>query len=83
MPNWNMFSPEVTEERRIVRVHGLDHIQNPTKEPKSYKGQALRQLSMRLELEEKVKEMQAEINQLVDQVEKLECELDVERRRSA
>ena len=81
MPSWNMFSPEVSEERRLVRAYGLDHIQNRVPEPRSYKGQALRQLAMRLELESKVKEMQKEINQLDSQKEQLELDLYLEQNK--
>ena len=75
MPSWNMYSPEVSEERHSVRAYGLDKIQNRVPEPKSYKGQALRQLAMRLELEIKIKEMQTEINRLENLVETLELNI--------
>ena len=73
MPRWNRFSDEVMKERRTVRAYGLTRIMDAVREPDSYKGQALRQLAMRLELEDKVKELEARISELVDRIELAEC----------
>lgn len=79
MPSWNMFSDEVREERRRVRAYGLSKIMDRVREPDSYKGQALRQLAMRLELEQEVKDLRESINNLIDRLEAAETKREDER----
>lgn len=69
MARWNRFSAEVQEERRQVRAYGVDKVQDCLPEPDSYKGQALRQLALRLELEEELKAAREEVARLVDKLE--------------
>lgn len=76
MPKWNRFSDEVAEERRTVRAYKLDKVMDRVKEPDTFKGQALRQLAMRLELEDQLKDRDDTIAGLVNQIEKLEAELE-------
>ena len=71
---WNRFSEEVAVERQTVRAYGIDKVMDRCREGDSYKAQALRQLAMRLELEEKLKEFQQENGRLVDQIEAMENE---------
>jgi chromosome segregation ATPase len=75
VPKWNQFSEEVREERRTVRAYGPDKVQDRVREGDSYKAQALRQLAMRLELEEKIGGLQNEIANLIDRQEELELEV--------
>lgn len=69
MTTWNMFSREVSEERSTVRAYGVDNIENRVRHGDSYKAQALRELAKRLELEEKIKELKRQVNDLLDRVE--------------
>lgn len=72
MATWNMFSADVAQERDTVRAYGLENVMDRCRQGDSYKAQALRQLAMRLELEEQVKTLRREINVLINRVEELE-----------
>jgi hypothetical protein len=75
MASWNIFDIEVQAERQKVRNYGLNQVMDRCREPDTYKGQALRQLAMRLELEELVRSLRYDIGALVDNLERLELEL--------
>ena len=77
MAHWNMFSAEVLKERRTVRDYGLEKIADRLRHGDSYKSQALRELAMRLEYAEQVKELNREIGRLIDRLEAAELERDL------
>lgn len=78
MTTWNMFSGEVLDERRKIRTYGVGKISNyPGISISSYKQQAKRELAMRLELEDKIKQLEGEANTLVNRLEDLELKLEI------
>jgi len=80
MAYWNMCSSEVSAERKTVRAYGVERIQNRVPCTSSYKKQSLRELALRLELEDVVKSLREENRHLIDRVETLELQLDLDRR---
>ena len=77
MAHWNMFSAEVAKERQTVRAYGLEKIADRLRHSDSYKAQALRELAMRLEYAEQVKELNRENGRLIDRLEAAELERDL------
>jgi hypothetical protein len=82
---WNMFSEEVRKARQNVRDYGFDErsgqfwITNSVKTGDSYKAQAIRELALRLEFAELLKEKTREIGRLIDENEKLTTDLELSR----
>jgi transposase len=70
MKCWNMFDPEIAEERRLLRDYG-----GSTGAPRhadSYKAQAKRELARRLNLEQDIQDLQQELHKAIDRYEAAE-----------
>jgi hypothetical protein len=76
MPSWNQFSEDVQRERAKVRSFGLDKVMDLAREPDSTKGQALRQLAMRLEYECLTENLRLQVSNLQESQRRLQVELN-------
>jgi hypothetical protein len=68
MLKWNRFSEEVRQERETCRTYGLDRV-NDKKPVTNYKTQALRELALRLEMEQRIAELERQNAELIDKLE--------------
>lgn len=66
----NMFSEEVAKMRYRISVLGIKKFEDSNR-PTTYKQQALVELSLRLELEYQLEEMQKKMNKLISENEEL------------
>ena len=72
--NHNMWSEEVAKMRYQIYVLGIKKFIDRSR-PTTYKQQALVELSLRLELEYQLEEMQKKMNKLISENEELKDEI--------
>ena len=72
MSTHNMFSIEVAQRRNLISTIGFQKFEDQyIMKQNSYKEQALNELSLRLELEEQIRQLNSSIMRLTNQIEEL------------
>lgn len=72
MSTHNMFSIEVAQRRNLISTIGFQKFEDQyISKQNSYKEQALNELSLRLELEEQIRQLNSSIMRLTNQIEEL------------
>jgi len=72
MSTHNMYSIEVAQRRNLISTIGFQKFEDQyIMKQNSYKEQALNELSLRLELEEQIRQLNSSIMRLTNQIEEL------------